>query len=74
MQSYKALLTENREAFPFTLCFICISRYSMQTGKLKVSRILVNHYIQQVAQLWQRDRASSINDFRLGGQFEAIID
>ena len=29
----------------------------------------------QVAQLWQRDRASSINDFRWGvGQFEAIID
>ena len=32
--------------------------------------------ILQVAQLWQRDRASSINDFRWGGggQFEAIID
>ena len=28
---------------------------------------------KQVAQLWQRDRASSINDFRWG-QFEAIID
>ena len=28
----------------------------------------------QVAQLWQRDRASSINDFRWGGQFDSIID
>ena len=28
---------------------------------------------QQVAQLWQRDRASSINDFRWRGQFEAIM-
>ena len=28
----------------------------------------------QVAQLWQRDRASSINDFRWGDQFEAIMD
>ena len=30
--------------------------------------------LKQVAQLWQRDRASSINEFRWGDQFEAIMD
>jgi len=29
---------------------------------------------KQVAQLWQRYRASSIIDFRWGDQFEAIMD
>ena len=28
--------------------------------------------MKQVAQLWQRDRASSINDFRWGDQFDYL--
>ena len=41
------------------------------TGMFTMLALILN---KQVAQLWQRDRASSINDLRWGGQFEAIID
>ena len=52
-----------------------LSIESVKVKRVESCKFLGVYLDEQVAQLRQRDRASSINDFRWGGgQFESITD